>query len=100
MMGTRRGDTRTYFRRGQFEPLMSTLMEDPVLSDVPKNATLRNIDTLRAMELGSAMKLSILKLDGTSFGTKQTQKIHPLLINIIMIMIILILLMVITTILL
>jgi len=43
-------------------------MEDPVLSDVPKNATLKDIDTLIAVELGSAMKLSILKLDGTSFG--------------------------------
>jgi len=70
----------TYFRRSQFEPLVSTLMEDPVLSDVPKNATLKDIDTLIAVELGSAMKLSILKLDGTSFDVAvlNTAKVRDL----------------------
>ena len=58
----------TYFRRSQFEPLVSTILDDPVLADVPKNATVADIDTLIGVELGSAMKLSILKLDGTQFG--------------------------------
>jgi len=47
---------------------VSTLLDDPVLADVPKNATVADIDTLIGVELGSAMKLSILKLDGTHFG--------------------------------
>ena len=68
MLGVRRGDLGTYFRRSQFEPLVSTLLDDPVLADVPKNATVSDIDTLIGVELGSAMKLSILKLDGTHFG--------------------------------
>lgn len=68
MLGIRRGDLGTYFRRSQFEPLVSTILDDPVLADVPKNATVADIDTLIGVELGSAMKLSILKLDGTQFG--------------------------------
>lgn len=60
-----RGDLGTYFRRSQFEPLVSTLLDDPILADVPKNATVADIDTLIGVELGSAMKLSILKLDGS-----------------------------------
>jgi hypothetical protein len=68
MLGIRRGDLGTYFRRSQFEPLVSTILDDPVLADVPKNATVSDIDTLIGVELGSAMKLSILKLDGTQFG--------------------------------
>jgi len=67
MLGIRRGDLGTYFRRSQFEPLVSTILDDPVLADVPKNATVSDIDTLIGVELGSAMKLSILKLDGTQF---------------------------------
>lgn len=68
MLGIRRGDLGSYFRKSQFEPLVSTLLDDPVLADVPKNATVADIDTLIGVELGSAMKLSILKLDGTQFG--------------------------------
>lgn len=68
MLGVRRGDMGTYFRRSQFEPLVSTLLDDPVLADVPKNATVADIDALIGVELGSAMKLTILKLDGTHFG--------------------------------
>lgn len=68
MLGIMRGDLGTYFRRSQFEPLVSTLLDDPILADVPKNATVADIDTLIGVELGSAMKLSILKLDGSHLG--------------------------------
>jgi len=80
MLGIRRGDLGTYFRRSQFEPLVSTLLDDPVLADVPKNATVSDIDTLIGVELGSAMKLSILKLDGTHFDVAvlNTAKVRDL----------------------
>jgi U11/U12 small nuclear ribonucleoprotein SNRNP25 len=79
MLGVRRGDLGTYFRRSQFEPLVSTLLDDPVLADVPKNATVSDIDTLFGVELGSAMKVSILKLDGTHFGTYPFHSLRAIL---------------------
>ncbi|KAK8495861.1 hypothetical protein V6N13_103347 [Hibiscus sabdariffa] len=46
---------------------LTALLDDPILSDVPKKPTLSDVDTLISLELGSAMRISILKLDGTSF---------------------------------
>eukprot|EP00850_Spirogloea_muscicola_P014151 SM000100S09378 [mRNA] locus=s100:75438:76642:+ [translate_table: standard] len=43
---------------------MATLLEDPVLADLPANPSLRDVDTLIAVEKGSAMKLTVKKLDG------------------------------------
>ncbi|KAM0042320.1 putative U11/U12 small nuclear ribonucleoprotein 25kDa protein [Helianthus debilis subsp. tardiflorus] len=37
------------------------------LPDVPKKPTLSDVDTLISLELGSAMHVSVLKLDNTSF---------------------------------
>lgn len=47
---------------------LAALLDDPVLADVPKKPTLSDVDTLISLELGSAMRVSVLKLDGTSFG--------------------------------
>jgi hypothetical protein len=58
---------------------VSTLLDDPVLADVPKNATVSDIDTLIGVELGSAMKVSILKLDGTHFGTYPFHSLRAIL---------------------
>ncbi|XP_062098948.1 U11/U12 small nuclear ribonucleoprotein 25 kDa protein-like isoform X2 [Humulus lupulus] len=50
--------------------LMSTLtalLEDPILADVSNKPTLLDVDTLISLELGSAMRVAVLKLDDTSF---------------------------------
>lgn len=47
--------------------VLKALLDDPILGDVPKNPTLEDVDTLIALELGSAMRISIIKLDSTSF---------------------------------
>ncbi|PWA52378.1 hypothetical protein CTI12_AA455390 [Artemisia annua] len=44
-----------------------SLLDDPVLADVPRKPTLSDVDTLISLELGSAMRVSVLKLDQTSF---------------------------------
>ncbi|KAK9129350.1 hypothetical protein Sjap_009837 [Stephania japonica] len=54
-------------KRARLQSTLSALLDDPVLSDVPKKPTLADVDTLISLELGSAMKISVVKLDGTSF---------------------------------
>ncbi|TYI91544.1 hypothetical protein E1A91_D02G000800v1 [Gossypium mustelinum] len=46
---------------------LAALLDDPILADVPKKPSLSDVDTLINLELGSAMCISIFKLDGTSF---------------------------------
>ncbi|XP_040966398.1 U11/U12 small nuclear ribonucleoprotein 25 kDa protein isoform X1 [Gossypium hirsutum] len=48
---------------------LAALLDDPILADVPKKPSLSDVDILINLELGSAMCISIFKLDGTSFGT-------------------------------
>ncbi|XP_022140942.1 U11/U12 small nuclear ribonucleoprotein 25 kDa protein [Momordica charantia] len=45
---------------------LAALLDDPILADVPKNPTLSDVDTLISLELGSAMRISVLKLDGAA----------------------------------
>ena len=59
---------RTYNKVGPLEAVLAALHEDPILADVPTNASLADINTLISVELGSAMKLSVLKMDNTTFG--------------------------------
>lgn len=54
-------------RKAKLHSRLSALLEDPILRDVPKKPTLSDVDTLISLELGSAMRISVLKLDGTSF---------------------------------
>lgn len=58
-------NVREYNKAARLEPILATLLQDPILADVPKNASLADIDTLISVELGSAMKLSIVKMDNT-----------------------------------
>eukprot|EP00898_Chlorokybus_atmophyticus_P003629 jgi/Chlat1/4267/Chrsp29S08884 len=44
------------------------LLADPLLSDLPKNVTLEEVEALIALESGSGMQLTIRKLDGSSFS--------------------------------
>ncbi|XP_006353250.1 U11/U12 small nuclear ribonucleoprotein 25 kDa protein isoform X1 [Solanum tuberosum] len=54
-------------KKARLHSTLVALLNDPVLADIPKNPTLTDVDTLISLELGSAMRISVLKLDGSSF---------------------------------
>ncbi|CAL8995481.1 unnamed protein product [Prunus brigantina] len=54
-------------KKARLQSTLVALVDDPVLSDVPKTPTLSDVDTLICLELGSAMRISVLKLDATAF---------------------------------
>ncbi|KAL6983007.1 U11/U12 small nuclear ribonucleoprotein [Sarracenia purpurea var. burkii] len=54
-------------KKARLHSALATLLDDPILADVPKKPTLLDVDTLFCLELGSAMCISVLKLDDTSF---------------------------------
>nr|AFK35853.1 unknown [Lotus japonicus] len=54
-------------KKAGVQSMLKALLDDPILSDVPKNPTLYDVDILIGLELGSAMRISIIKLDATSF---------------------------------
>ncbi|KAL6011814.1 hypothetical protein ACLOJK_002280 [Asimina triloba] len=54
-------------KKAKLQSMLSALLHDPVLSDVPQKPSLSDVETLISLELGSAMKISLLKMDGTSF---------------------------------
>ncbi|XP_020214097.1 U11/U12 small nuclear ribonucleoprotein 25 kDa protein [Cajanus cajan] len=58
---------KSSMKKARLNSLLTTLLDDPVLSDVPMNPTLADVDTLISFELGSAMRISVLKLDGSTF---------------------------------
>lgn len=55
-------------KKAKLNSTLAALLDDPVLADVPKNPTLSDVDTLISLELGSAMRVSVIKMDNTSFG--------------------------------
>ncbi|PPS13923.1 hypothetical protein GOBAR_AA06655 [Gossypium barbadense] len=54
-------------KKAALHSTLTAFLDDPILADVPKKPSLSDVDTLMNLELGSAMCISILKLDGTSF---------------------------------
>ncbi|KAG8378012.1 hypothetical protein BUALT_Bualt08G0093800 [Buddleja alternifolia] len=56
-------------KKARLQSTLAALLNDPVLADVPKKPSVSDVDTLINLELGSAMRIAVLKLDGTSFGT-------------------------------
>ncbi|GMH04648.1 hypothetical protein Nepgr_006488 [Nepenthes gracilis] len=54
-------------KRARLNSMLAALLDDPLLSDVPKKPSLSDVDTLIHLELGSAMRITVLKLDGASF---------------------------------
>lgn len=58
----------TSAKKARLQSMLSTLLDDPILSDVPKKPSLSDVDTLINVELGSAMRISVLRMDNTSFG--------------------------------
>lgn len=65
------GKVGCYFRKTRFEPLLEALLSDPLLADVPRRPSLADVETLIGVELGSGMRLTILKMDESSFGQSQ-----------------------------
>ncbi|GAB2232469.1 hypothetical protein Droror1_Dr00011503 [Drosera rotundifolia] len=60
------GYTRDSMKKSLLKSTLTALLSDPILADVPKNPTFTDVDVLINLELGSAMRLSVLKLDGTA----------------------------------
>ncbi|XP_039116015.1 U11/U12 small nuclear ribonucleoprotein 25 kDa protein isoform X5 [Dioscorea cayenensis subsp. rotundata] len=54
-------------KKARLQATLSALLDDPLLFDVPRKPTLVDVDTLINMELGSAMKVTVVKVDTTSF---------------------------------
>ncbi|KAJ0974231.1 hypothetical protein J5N97_016196 [Dioscorea zingiberensis] len=53
-------------KKARLQSMLSALLDDPILFDVPKKPTLEDVDTLINLELGSAMKVTVVKMDDTS----------------------------------
>jgi U11/U12 small nuclear ribonucleoprotein 25 kDa protein len=56
-------------KQARLQSMLSTLLDDPILADVPRKPSPADVDTLINLELGSAMRVAVVKLDNTSFGT-------------------------------
>lgn len=55
-------------KTARLQSTLLALLTDPLLADVPNKPTLSDVDTLINLELGSAMRITVLKMDGSSFG--------------------------------
>lgn len=56
-------------KKARLHSMLAALLDDPILADVPKKPALSDVDTVISLELGSAMRISVLKLDHTSIRT-------------------------------
>ncbi|KAJ7966920.1 U11/U12 small nuclear ribonucleoprotein 25 kDa protein-like protein [Quillaja saponaria] len=54
-------------KKARLHSTLVALLEDPILADVSKKPTLTDVETLISLELGSAMRIIVQKMDGTSF---------------------------------
>ncbi|XP_037487468.1 U11/U12 small nuclear ribonucleoprotein 25 kDa protein-like [Triticum dicoccoides] len=54
-------------KQARLQSMLATLLDDPILADVPRKPSLADVDTLINLELGSAMRVTVVKLDNTSF---------------------------------
>ncbi|KAG2282146.1 hypothetical protein Bca52824_053366 [Brassica carinata] len=70
------GDYHVETKREKRWSLLSQLLADPIIADVPRNPTLSDVVTLVSLETGSAMRLSIVKLDGSSLGDKRVNEME------------------------
>ncbi|XP_010247283.1 PREDICTED: U11/U12 small nuclear ribonucleoprotein 25 kDa protein isoform X2 [Nelumbo nucifera] len=61
------GYSHSSIKKARLQSTLSALLDDPILADIPKKPTLTDVDTLISLELGSAMRISVLKMDGTTF---------------------------------
>ena len=56
---------------------LAALRADPLLADVPEDATLEEIRTLAAFETGQALKVGVLRFDGERIGAAGHKPVHP-----------------------
>ncbi|KQK17721.1 U11/U12 small nuclear ribonucleoprotein 25 kDa protein [Brachypodium distachyon] len=54
-------------KQAKLQSMLAALLDDPILADVPRKPSLGDVDTLINLELGSAMRVIVVKLDDTSF---------------------------------
>ncbi|KAL5213689.1 hypothetical protein ABZP36_002841 [Zizania latifolia] len=54
-------------KQARLQSILAALLDDPILADVPRKPSLAYVDTLINLELGSAMRVTVVKLDNTSF---------------------------------
>ncbi|XP_025823315.1 U11/U12 small nuclear ribonucleoprotein 25 kDa protein isoform X3 [Panicum hallii] len=54
-------------KQARLQSMLAALLEDPILADVSRKPSLADVDTLINLELGSAMRVTVVKLDNTSF---------------------------------
>jgi len=54
-------------KQARLQSMLAALLDDPILADVPRKPALADVDTLINLELGSAMRVTVVKLDNTSF---------------------------------
>jgi U11/U12 small nuclear ribonucleoprotein SNRNP25 len=55
-------------KQARLQSMLAALLDDPILADVPRKPSLGDVDTLINLELGSAMRVTVVKLDNTQFG--------------------------------
>ncbi|XP_062018539.1 U11/U12 small nuclear ribonucleoprotein 25 kDa protein [Rosa rugosa] len=60
------GYKESNIKKARLQSTLAALLEDPILSDVPKKPTLSDVDALLSLEFGSAMRINVVKLDATS----------------------------------
>ncbi|XP_048556436.1 U11/U12 small nuclear ribonucleoprotein 25 kDa protein-like isoform X1 [Triticum urartu] len=54
-------------KQARLQSMLAALLDDPILADLPRKPPLADVDTLINLELGSAMRVTVVKLDNTSF---------------------------------
>jgi hypothetical protein len=59
-------------KQARLQSMLAALLDDPILADVPRKPSLGDVDTLINLELGSAMRVTVVKLDNTQFGISQS----------------------------
>ncbi|XP_044411231.1 uncharacterized protein [Triticum aestivum] len=55
-------------KQARLQSMLAALLDDPILVDVSRKPSLADVDTLINLELGSAMRVTVVKLDNTSFS--------------------------------
>ena len=64
-------------KQARLQSMLAALLDDPILADVPRKPSLADVDTLINLELGSAMRVTVVKLDNTLFGINNMALFEP-----------------------
>ncbi|XP_037481553.1 uncharacterized protein LOC119359484 [Triticum dicoccoides] len=55
-------------KQARLQSMVAALLDDPILADLLRKPPLADVDTLINLELGTTMRVTVVKLDNTSFG--------------------------------